>query len=75
MEFSEMIKAIDELATEEEIDAVLNTALNQRRKMFPDWDMIYLALPKSNIEERREALKYAMDLLMKENWMGVKNEL
>lgn len=75
MSICNIIKFVEGLENIEEIDKILEAALNQRRKMYSDWDMIYLALPKSNIEERREALKYAMDLLMKENWMGVKKEL
>lgn len=71
MGFTEVIKAIDELATQEEIDAVLNVALNRRRKMFPDWDMTYIALPKNDLEERRHTIEYAMELLMKENWRGI----
>lgn len=44
------IKAADA----EEIDEILDMAMERRRELYPDWDMAYLAVPKGAPEGTRE---------------------
>ena len=54
-----------EYANGVELDEVL-TAVEARYKiLFPDWDVIYLALPKSNPNTRKQCLEAAIDFLRK----------
>ena len=55
-----------EKATEEEVDCILNAVFQRRRKLFPDWDMIYFALPKNDPAERKRLLEQSLEVLMKE---------
>lgn len=43
MSICNIIKFVEGLENIEEIDKILEVALNQRRKMYSDWGMIYLA--------------------------------
>lgn len=53
-------------ADAESVDRILNAVFTRRRELFPDWDMIYFALPKNNPEERKVVLEQALDALMLE---------
>lgn len=52
----EVIKRIEEADTAE-IDEVLRAVGQRLRNMFPDWETVYLALPRNNPDERRRILK------------------
>ena len=43
-----------------EIDDILKLAVERRRELFPDWDMVYLALPKNDPEERKRTIDQAL---------------
>ena len=53
-------------ADETSVDQILESAFNRRRLLFPDWDMIYFALPKNNSAERKWMLEQALEVLMRE---------
>ena len=50
----------------ETVDQILDAAFKRRRELFPDWDMIYFALPKNNPKERKMILEQVLDMLMRE---------
>ena len=53
-------------ADAESVDRMLDAVFSRRRELFPKWDMIYLALPRNNPEERKLVLEQAVDVLMLE---------
>ena len=53
-------------ADAESVDRILNAIFTRRRELFPEWDMIYLALPRNNPEERKLVLEQALNTLMLE---------
>ena len=55
-----------ENADEEMVDCIIELAFQRRRKLFPDWDMIYFALPKNDPAERKRLLEQSLEVLMKE---------
>ena len=65
MEIGQIVDYVEK-ATEEELDGILNAVFQRRRKLFPDWDMIYFALPKNDPAERKRLLEQALEVLMKE---------
>lgn len=47
-------------ANQEEIDRILDEAIKRRKELFPGWDMMYIALPKEDLEERKRILEYIL---------------
>lgn len=42
----------------EEVDRIMTETFRRRVQLFPDYDPIYLALPKYDLEERERQLAY-----------------
>ena len=57
MEISEILQAIQEAGPEDMSDLV-NTLSRRYRQLYPDWDILYIACPKNNPEEKRVILDY-----------------
>ena len=47
-------------------DRILDAVLERRRELFPEWDMVYFALPKNDPKEREALMKRVWELLMYE---------
>ena len=47
-DFVEMIHSADA----DDLERILTAALERKRQMFPQWDIIYLALPTLHIKKR-----------------------
>ena len=39
-----------------EIEDILSTAMKRKEELYPQWDMVYLALQKDDLEKRRATL-------------------
>ena len=39
-------------ADPEEIEKLISAVLQRKRELFPEWDVVYFALPKKDKEER-----------------------
>ena len=65
MEIRQIVDYVEK-ATIEEVDAILGAVFQRRRKLFPDWDMIYFALPMHDPAERKRLLEQALEVLMRE---------
>ena len=61
---NELITAIRS-ANASEIEDILHLAIEKKRQLFPDWDIIYLALPKTDKYERKRTLDYLVKLYSK----------
>ena len=48
-------------ADTKEIDEILNLAVARRQELYPDWDMVYLAIPKGASEGTREIFEKLME--------------
>lgn len=53
-DFVEMIRSADA----DDLERILTAALERKRQMFPQWDIIYLALPKYDEAERVATLEF-----------------
>ena len=62
----QMICEYISMADTESADRILDAVFARRRVLFPDWDMVYFALPKNDPEERKLVLKQALDILLRE---------
>lgn len=51
----EILKKIEE-ADQSEIDELLSTAIERKRELFPEWEILYLAMPKNNTQQWKEIL-------------------
>lgn len=51
----EIIMKIEE-ANEAQIDELLSTAIERKRELFPDWEILYLALPKRDTRQWKQIL-------------------
>ena len=51
MQLDEMVRKIG-AADSEMIDMILDAAMNRKRELYPEWEMVYLALPKNDPQER-----------------------
>ncbi len=52
----EILKKIEE-ADPGEIDELLSTAIERKRELFPDWEILYLAMAKKDTEKWKEILE------------------
>ena len=41
-----------------EIDMILEAAVARKRELYPQWEMVYIALPKNDPEERKRTLEW-----------------
>lgn len=62
--FSSILKAIEQ-ANDLEINDILDTVIRRYRQVYPDWDIVFLSLPTSNLEERRRILQQSIALFTK----------
>lgn len=44
-----------------ETEEFLSAAMDRKRRLFPEWDILYLAMPKGDSEERRRTLKSVLE--------------
>lgn len=61
---TELINSIRS-AQASEIEDILHFALERKRQLFSDWDILYLAIPKNDEQERRHTLEYLIHLYEK----------
>ena len=41
-----------------DIEDILQVAIERKRQLFPDWEILYLAIPKNNEEKRKLTIDY-----------------
>ncbi len=46
------------------IDAVLNAALIRKMELYPEWEIIYLALSRDDKEKRQEAVHAVLGTML-----------
>ena len=63
--FQQVISAIEQ-ADDKQIQEVFHAVMRRYRTFYPDWDVIYLAVPKNNMQEREESLDWITKLLRHE---------
>ena len=54
---TELFKTIQS-ADASDIDDILHIAIERKRYLFPDWDILYLAVPKNDKEAQSKTLEY-----------------
>ena len=47
-------------ATPAEIDVIMDEVFKRKQKLYPDWDIQYLAVPLEDREDRRKTLEFAV---------------
>ena len=52
-------------ANSSDIEVILHAAIKRKRQLFPDWDILYLAIPKHDAEERQTTLDYLQQIISK----------
>ena len=57
-ELKMQIRRVEADGVEELMDAVFA----RKRELFPDWDIVYIALPKNNWKERRRTLEMVLKM-------------
>ena len=55
--YTELISVIQS-ADASELEDILDAAIKRKRELFPDWDILYLAIPKNDVDERMRAYDY-----------------
>ena len=58
-QFTKKIK----MASKYEVDEYLMAAMDRKRELYPDWELIYMAIPKNNEEDRRATIRFIVDML------------
>ncbi len=48
------------------IDSIFDTVLNRKMQLYPDWEILYLALPKDDAQMRKETIKFALQHMLEE---------
>ena len=51
-----------EKANAEEIEQILDAAFARKERLFPDWEIDYIALPRRDWEERQRILEYILKM-------------
>ena len=49
----------------EEIDIYVKCAIDRYRELFPDCELIYMAIPKKDPAEREQTILYIIEMLQK----------
>ena len=57
MGLEDLLKEI-ECADAEKVEDIISAAFKRKRELYPQWDLIYLAMPKNKPEERKATLEY-----------------
>lgn len=52
-----------EQADDFEINEIINAVIRRYQAVFPDWEVMFLSLPKNDPEERRKALQSIINFL------------
>ena len=50
-------------ADDYEIYEIVTAAMDRYREVYPEWEIMYLAVPKNNPEERKRILEQAFNYL------------
>ena len=57
----ELLKQIGKMDADT-IEKLTDAVFERKRELFPQWDIVYLAMPKNNWEERKRILDMANQL-------------
>lgn len=49
--------------TPREIDEAMRALIARKRELYTDWELIYMAIPKNNEEDRRATIRFIIDML------------
>ena len=52
-----VIKFIQQ-ADDYQVNEIINTLQDRYRKVYPDWEVVFLSLPKNSPEERKNIIDY-----------------
>ena len=52
-------------AGRDEIDLYMKAAVERYREVFPEWEILYMAIPKNDPEDRRRTIQYIIEMLKK----------
>ncbi len=61
---SQFLREIEKMDSTE-LDAILHAAMERHRVLFPDWEIVYVSLPRNDLEMREKYLKMMMEFLEK----------
>ena len=53
------------------LDEILEAAVSRRRQLYPDWEMLYFALPKQDRQKWPEYLAEMLELETKAGFMKI----
>lgn len=59
---NDILKAIEH-ADDIEINEILNAVTQRYSNVFPEWEVMFLSLPKKDLEERRKILELFVSFL------------
>ena len=62
---SRFLREIEKMGSAE-LDAILHAVMARHRALFPDWETVYLALPRKDLEMRQMYLKIMIEYLEKD---------
>ena len=67
MERQKLSALIEEIlrADSEALNNISNAVEERYRRLFPDQEVVYLTLPRNNLEEREKQLELAVEFLRK----------
>ena len=67
MERQKLSALIEEIlrADSEALNRISNAVEERYRRLFPDQEVVYLTLPRNNLEEREKQLELAVEFLRK----------
>ena len=63
-----IIRRLLRSANVKQVDAVLKAAGERRGGLFPQWEVIYLSLPKNDPEQRLEMLRQILKIEENNQW-------
>ena len=49
--------------TPREIDEAMRALIARKQELYTDWELIYMAIPKNNEEDRRATIRFIIDML------------
>ena len=65
MDMKKVLESIRNADTTE-IGDILEAAVQRKRELYPEWEMVYLALPKNDPQERKRTLEWVWKDLTRE---------
>ena len=48
-----------------ELELAMDALEARKRQLYTDWEICYMAIPKSNQQQRSQTIRYIMDMLQK----------